>query len=220
MLVHNDGSIEGTIGGGAIEYEVIREAIASMECGVDRVVERHLVHDLGMCCGGSMEVFVEVQTYPPRCYVIGCGHVGRPLAELAARCGFETTAVDGRPEFADPARFAEIDGLSVLCDNPVGFVEEAALDDAYLVVLTHDHGLDEEIVAKVLGRGLSYLGCIGSRRKGLMFRQRLEARGFDLATLSQMRTPMGLDLGAQTPDEIALSVVAELVQVRRKEESA
>jgi xanthine dehydrogenase accessory factor len=215
MLVLSSGEIEGTIGGGAIEFEVMREALRCLEQGEDRMVERHLVHDLGMCCGGAMEVFVEVQRYSPRCYVFGCGHVGWPLAMLAARCGFETVAIDGRPEFASTVRFGELSGLSVCCDDPLGYLEDMDPEGAYVVVLTHDHGLDEEIVAKVLGRGARYLGCIGSTRKGLMFRQRLEARGFDEAAVEELRTPMGVDVGAQTPDEIAVSIVAELVRVRR-----
>ena len=162
-----------------------------------------------------MKVYVESQRYEPRCLVFGCGHVGLPLAELAARCGFDTVAVDSRDAFADAGRFSIEEGLTVCCDDPLGYLEETDLQGAYVVILTHDHGLDEEIVASVLGRGAAYVGCIGSTRKGLMFQQRLRARGVEESEVAQLRTPMGIELGAETPEEIAVSVVAEMIKVRR-----
>ncbi len=214
MLVGPTGWLGGTVGGGAIEHEVIAAAVDALARGEDCLVERHLVHDLAMCCGGAMKVFVEVQTYPVRCVVFGCGHVGRPLAELAARCGFETVAIDSRAEFADASRFG--DAVQVLCDDPLGVLEDLGVRETdFVVVATHDHGIDEEIVAAVLAGAPRYLGCIGSVRKGLMFRQRLAARGIPEERIALMRTPMGLDLGAETPDEIAVSVVAQMVAVRR-----
>jgi xanthine dehydrogenase accessory factor len=219
MLVGRDGWLFGTVGGGAIELEVIDAAIACIGAGADQLVERHLVHDLAMCCGGAMKVFVEVQSYATRCLVFGCGHVGQPLAELAARCGFATTAIDERSAFADPARFPPLPGLAVVCDDLLGALEDLVLRPSdFVVVATHDHGLDEAVVAAVLAQPPAYLGCIGSVRKGLMFRQRLAARGLPAEAIDLMRTPMGLDLGAETPDEIAVSVVAQMVAVRRGHE--
>lgn len=216
MLVGPEGLVAGTIGGGAIEHEVIAVAMGCVARGASELVERHLVHDLAMCCGGTMKVFVDVHTHPQRCFVFGGGHVGRPLAELAARCGFDTWAVDSRAEFARAERYEDSSMLRVLCDDPLGVIEDQRPGEGdFVVVVTHDHGLDEEIVAAVLRSPPRYLGCIGSARKGHMFRQRLEARGISPEAVATMRTPMGLDLGAQTPDEIAVSVVAEMVSVRR-----
>lgn len=219
MLVGEAGLLMGTVGGGAIEHEVIAEARDAITQGRSRMVERHLVHDLAMCCGGAMKVFVEVQSYAPRCFVFGCGHVGRPLAELAARCGFEVLAIDPRPEFATAERYEDRGALEVVCDDPLGVIEDHRIGPGdFTVVATHDHGLDEEIVAALLRNPPGYLGCIGSVRKGLMFRQRLEARGLGEGAIALMRTPMGLDLGAETPDEIAVSVVAEMVALRRRKD--
>jgi len=218
MLVFDDGRIEGTIGGGAIEHAIVGESGEAIAAGENRLVDKHLTHELGMCCGGGMTVFIEVQTYAPRLFVFGCGHVGRPIAELAARCGFEVTAIDRRPEFGTPEAFGpRSEGLRVVCAEPVDVLEtmELGQDESYAVVVTHDHDLDEAIVAGLLRRPLRYLGCIGSVRKGAKFRQRLAARGFTEEEVGRMRTPMGLDIGALLPDEIAVSVVAELIATRR-----
>lgn len=221
MLVFSDGRSEGTIGGGAIEFALVKEAMAALEAGENRLVDKHLTHELGMCCGGGMTVFIEVQTYPPRLYVFGCGHVGKPIAELAARCGFAVVAIDPRPDYGQQGRFEPIEGLEVRCAEPTDLIETLAFgaEDTYAVVVTHDHDLDEAIVASLLRRPGRYLGCIGSVRKGHKFRQRLAARGLDEASVARMRTPMGLDIGALLPDEIAVSVVAELIAVRRADAS-
>ncbi len=219
MLVFADGRQEGTIGGGAIEQDVIVQAVEALAQGTSRVVERHLTHELGMCCGGGMTVFVEVHSYGPRCIVLGCGHVGAEVALLAARCGFDVVAVDERAQWASSERFAQAQGkLLVRCEDPQDVLEELApAQDAYVVVVTHDHGLDETLVAQVLRWPLSYLGCIGSQRKALKFAQRLEARGFTGVEIEKMRTPMGLDIGALGPEEIAVSVVAEMIAHRRSQ---
>ncbi len=218
MIVLFEGGQVGTIGGGAIEYEVVAQARQALEAGESRLVRRHLTHELAMCCGGGMSVFVEVQSYDPRLYLFGCGHVGLALGRMAAGCGFEVKAIDPRPEYAEAGRFEGVSGsLEVICDDPLEVIEGLAFEaeGTYAVVATHDHGLDEAIVARLLGRELRYLGCIGSERKGLKFRQRLEARGFSAEAVSRMRTPMGLPIGALTPEEIAVSVLAELIAERR-----
>jgi xanthine dehydrogenase accessory factor len=219
MLVFPDGSQEGTIGGGAIELEVVREAREALSLGEGRLVVRHLTHELGMCCGGGMKVFVEVVRPGPRCYVFGCGHVGAEVARLAAHVGFEVVAVDARPEMMVWERFGGQvqEGLRLRCEGPLEALEALPFDGEgpYVVVVTHDHALDEALVGAALRRPTRYLGCIGSVRKGLRFRERLVAGGLEAGQVARLRTPMGLDIEAQTPEEIAVSVVAELIGVRR-----
>ncbi len=219
MLVLRGGEIEGTIGGGAIEHEICREALEAMDACENRFVERHLTHELAMCCGGGMKVFIEVQTYAPQCYVFGCGHVGVELAQLAATCGFAVKAIDSRVQRTDLLTEQALPtggSLKVCCEEPLDLVPSLVFDeDTYGVVVTHDHALDEELVAALLGQPGAYLGCIGSVRKAHKFRQRLAARGFSQEDIARMRTPMGLEIGALTPAEIALSTVAEMVSVRR-----
>lgn len=219
MLVLDDGTTLGTIGGGAIEQRVIEQALELLACGGPATtVEHHLTQELGMCCGGSMEVYLEPQRYAPHLLVFGAGHVAAPLVDMAALAGFAVTVIDARPEWAHEQRFPR--AHKVLCDELDPALE--ALDvlrsdpgEVYALVLTHDHALDQTIVERLLPLRLRYLGAIGSLRKRERFRQRLAALGHDDATLERLRIPIGLDLGAVSPEEIAVSVVAELVQVRR-----
>ena len=216
MLVCSTTQIVGTIGGGAIEHAVIREATRLMADGAPpEIFEQHLSHDLGMCCGGKMKVFIEPQHYSPRLFLFGAGHVAAPLCDLAASVGFEVTVVDERARWATPERFPR--AQSVRAQGPMEVLDSLALSArCFAIIVTHDHGLDQEILAALLGQPLAYLGVIGSVRKRERFKKRLRAQGFDEETLTRFHTPMGLDIGAITPEEIAVSVVAEMIQLRRQ----
>jgi xanthine dehydrogenase accessory factor len=209
--------IIGTIGGGAIEHEVITEALASLREGTPRLVERHLTQELGMCCGGRMSVFLEPQVYAPPLWLFGAGHVSAPLAQVAALAGFSVTIIDARPDQATAARFPT--AKQVLCEPPLLALDHLLppADPArtFALVLTHDHALDEAITARLLPWPLAYVGVIGSVRKREKFKQRLRASGTPDDLISHMHTPIGLDIGAITPAEIAVSAVAELILIRR-----
>lgn len=219
MLVFPDGTTEGTIGGGAIEHDITREATQALALDEHRLVQRHLTHELGMCCGGGMSVFIEAQTYPPHLLLFGCGHVGQALAHLAAFAGFDVVAIDPRPDYATPGRFPDLHPDAVRCAHPLDLLPTLPFHphDTYVVVATHDHDLDEDIVAATLAYPARYLGCIGSQRKALKFQQRLASRGLSPDQIARMRSPMGLPIHALTPQEIAVSVVAELVLLRREQ---
>lgn len=213
MLLAADGAIAGSIGGGAIEHDVLRQARPLFERGGSLIVKRHLTQELGMCCGGEMTVFVEVVERSPRLYLFGAGYIARPLAAMAAACGFEVTVVDDRPEWASPERFP---AATLRCQAPedVARVLTTTPDD-YAVVVTHDHALDQRLVQQLLRRPLRYLGMIGSLSKQKKFALRLRARGFSDEDIARLHTPLGLVIGAQTPEEIAVSAVAQLIAVRR-----
>jgi xanthine dehydrogenase accessory factor len=214
LVVLEDGSLRGTVGGGAIEHQIIQAALALLasEQGT-RVIETHLTHELGMCCGGRMKVFLEKHGAPPRLTVFGAGHVAKELATLARRVGFRVTVVDARPEWANPERFPDIE-LKVR--DPADHARELAGGaDQYYCVTTHDHPLDQAVVEALVNKPSAYLGVIGSRRKAERFRMRLRAAGLDEAAVGRMRSPMGVDIGALTPEEIAVSIVGELIRVRR-----
>jgi xanthine dehydrogenase accessory factor len=219
MLVLGSGEIIGTIGGGAIEQETIQIALTSIRERTPNIVERHLTHDLGMCCGGSMKIFVEPQVYPPSLWIFGAGHVAEPLCEVATLAGFSVTVVDERPEQTHPDRFPRAHAIH--CAPPLSILDQQPsltqnLAETFVVIVTHDHALDEMILARLLqNEPPAYLGVIGSVRKREKFKQRLRASGLSENSLKQFRTPMGLDIGAITPQEIAVSVVAELILVRR-----
>ncbi|OJH38136.1 xanthine dehydrogenase accessory protein XdhC [Cystobacter ferrugineus] len=214
MVVLEDGSLRGTVGGGAIEFQIIeaaRQLLASPER--TRTLETHLTHELGMCCGGRMKVFLEKHEAPMRLTLFGAGHVAREVAALALHVDFRVTVVDARPEWATSERFP---GCEVLLKDPADHARALNSDarDCFCVT-THDHPLDQAVLEALLPKPSAYLGVIGSRRKAERFRMRLEAAGVEAAALERLRSPMGLPIGALTPAEIAVSIVAELIQVRR-----
>jgi xanthine dehydrogenase accessory factor len=217
LLLGADGRLLGTIGGGAIEAQVLDACRAALRDGAPQIVKAHLVRDLGMCCGGSMEVFVEVLAAEARLFLIGAGHVAQAIAPVARGVGFRVVVADDRedllahPAFADAARVtADVDEL------------EAAFPDLgprdCLVIATRDHARDEQALAHLLRRPHRYLGMIGSRRKvhAVLARilRREQSLGRPAPDLARLRAPVGLALGGRTPAEIAVSVVAELLADR------
>ncbi len=214
MLVYRDGT-DGTIGGGRVELEAIEAARALLGEGyAARPALRrwHLTHDLAMCCGGEMEVFMEPMLPTARLFVCGGGHVGRALAPIAAQLGFAVQVVDDLDENLRAERFPE--GTS-LCDTFDVASWPALSEDDYVVVVTRDHAIDQRLMEALLPRPLAYLGLIGSRRKIALFKERTVARGLDAALWERVRAPIGLEIGAETPEEIAVAIAAELVAVRR-----
>ncbi len=208
-----DGQLTGTIGGGAVERLVVAAARELLVKGGTRLLSTHLTHDLGMCCGGRLTVFLQTIDPPEALLLFGAGHVARPLAALARSVSFRVTVIDERPEWANVERFPDVD---LRVEPPLEVLPELPFDGrASICVVTHDHRLDQEIVEACLRRPYRYLGVIGSRRKAGMFRERLLAKGFPAEAVAALRCPMGVAIGAQTPEEIALSICGELVAVRR-----
>ncbi|HYV47174.1 MAG TPA: xanthine dehydrogenase accessory protein XdhC [Myxococcaceae bacterium] len=217
MVVLPDGTLRGTVGGGAIELQIIdaAKALFGDPSQVSRVIETHLTHDLGMCCGGKMKVFLEKHAAQDRLWVFGAGHVARELAALARNVGFHVTVVDERAEWASRERFPGVDAL--VLRNPADVARElAGGEDCYFCITTHDHPLDQAVLEALLDKPSAYLGVIGSRRKAERFKMRLTAAGFSAPQLERVRTPMGVAIDALTPAEIAVSIVAELIATRRK----
>lgn len=213
LLLAEDGESVGTLGGGAIEHEAFGQARGVLARGGTGLFRRHLAQDLGMCCGGEMSVFIEAVEPRPRLFVFGAGYIGKPLVAMATACGFDVTVVDGRPEWAEPGRFP---GAAVRCQDP----EDAAraLDLApgdYACVVSHDHALDQRLVQILIRRPLRFLGMIGSRAKQRKFIQRLRGHGYGDVEIARLHTPLGLAIGATTPEEVAVSVLAQLIAVRR-----
>ncbi len=215
MVVLADGSTRGTVGGGAIELQIVESAkalLASPE--QSRLLETHLTHDLGMCCGGKMRVFLEKHAAAAQLFIFGAGHVGKELAHVAHRVGFRVTVVDDRAEWASRERFPDADALLVRHPAELARTLEGGLD-CYFCITTHDHPLDQAVLEALLPRPSAYLGVIGSRRKAERFRMRLRAAGFSDEALARVKSPMGLPIHALTPAEIAISILAELISLRR-----
>ncbi len=212
MLLLPDGRQVGTVGGGAIELYV-REALERcLKDGRPRVLERDLGRDHGMCCGGGMEVLVEAIEGEPRLIICGAGHVAKPTAAIANEAGFAVTVVDDRAELLTEERFPHCELLRM---EPAEAAEHLAPTDAdWVLIVTHDHHVDEEALAAFGARPHRYVGMIGSKRKVFRILQRLQAKD-RLPPLDAVYAPVGLDLGAVSPAEIGVSVVAELIALRR-----
>lgn len=217
MVVLEDGGLRGTIGGGAIEKQVIEEAGKLFQAPESsRVMETHLTHDLGMCCGGKMKIFLEKHTAAARLYLFGAGHVGKELAQLAHHVGFRVTVIDERPAWANRERFAE--GIALELADPAAYAKQVEGGPAaYFCIATHDHPLDQAVVEALLRKPFAYLGLIGSMRKAERFKLRLRAAEFTEEELARIHSPMGVPINALTPEEIAVSVVGELIAMRRKD---
>lgn len=218
MVVHADGRIEGSVGGGEMESRVIRDALRVLDQGVPELVKYRMVDpqsgDPGVC-GGELEVFVEPLRGRPVLVVIGGGHVGAALVHLGRWLGFRVVLSDDRPEFCSPQAAPGADEyltmtIGELCKR------YAFTPDTYVVLPTRGMRLDVEGLPDLLQVPHAYLGVIGSRRRWATAMQELEARGVPRAALEGVHAPMGLELNAETPEEIALSVLAEIVQVRNR----
>lgn len=213
MVVWPDGRIAGTIGGGNFEAKVIEAALSALTTGVPRRYTVHLTRDLGMCCGGAMDVFIEPLRPLDRLLIFGAGHVARPTASFAREAGWAVSVVDDREELNTEARFP---GCERIVRNPRGVARNLESDPrTWIFLVTHDHQLDQDLLELLVARDWAWLGLIGSRTKVTKFHLRLRAAGVDPARLARVSAPVGLDIGAETPEEIAISVLAEMIHTRR-----
>lgn len=218
MLVYEDGTILGTIGGGCYEQDAAGKARLAIATGRSSLVHYDLNDDFaeeqGLVCGGQMDVFVDPLLPIPRLCVMGAGHVGVQVARLAAQVGFSVTVVDDRTAFADPARLPGADRVDV-AEIPQ-WIETAALTPRdYLVIVTRGHREDLAALRAAAACEAAYVGLIGSRAKIARLYTLLEEEGVSRAALDAVHAPIGLDIGAVTPEEIAVSIVAEVVAHRR-----
>ena len=219
MIVRPDRSIVGTIGGGRVEHEAIARGLEAIEAGTPRTVTYRLKAELGMCCGGQMELFVEPLAIPDRLVLFGAGHVGCALARFSASCGFELVVVDERPDFNTPERFPWARQRWVgHHDDAIAELELRARD--YVVIATHNHDYDREILGAVLRTEAGYVGMIGSTRKVDKTMKQLRLEGLDDGQLARAHAPIGLDILAETPEEIGVAIVGELIRHRRQQTSA
>jgi xanthine dehydrogenase accessory factor len=212
MIVRADGSILGTIGGGAIEKRITEEALTMMQRRETRLLKYEL-EALGMVCGGGMSVFLEplVQAHP--LIIFGAGHIGSALSNMCKMLGFITTVVDNRPEFASKEKLPWAD--SVIADDYQKALQDLSFSDTtYVVILTHRHVHDFEILDYCIKQPFSYLGMIGSRKKVANAFEQLKEKGVDEETIKRIHAPIGINIGAESPEEIAVAIAAQLVAVR------
>jgi xanthine dehydrogenase accessory factor len=217
MLVFADGRTVGTIGGGCYENDALgraREAIASGRAALVKYdLNDDFAQESGLICGGQMEVYIDPIAPAPALYVIGAGHVGWHLARAAAEAGFRIHVIDDREKFANADRFPAAENIEV--DDIAAWLDRAELPPtAYVVIVTRGHTHDFDALRALAARDLRYLGLIGSRAKVARVFDALEAEGMPVECLARVHAPIGLDIGAITPAEIAVSILAELIAIR------
>jgi xanthine dehydrogenase accessory factor len=217
MLVFNDGRIIGTIGGGCYENDAIGKARLALTEGRSSVVHYELNDDFaqenGLICGGRMDVHIDPLLPDPHLFVVGAGHVGHHLAKIAADAGFRLHVVDDREKFASPERFP---GAEIIVEPIPEWLHRASIPpSAFVVVVTRGHIHDLDAMRALAARDLRYLGLIGSRAKVARIYDLLIAEGMPVECLERVHAPIGFDIGAVTPAEIAVSILAELIAVRR-----
>ncbi len=217
MLVFADGRIVGTIGGGCYENDAFwkaREAITSRRPElVHYELDDDFAQETGLICGGQMDVYIEPIEPSPELYVIGAGHVGFHLARVAHEVGFRVHVVDDREKFANRERFPDAAEI-VVEDIPAWIARTPLPAHAYAVIVTRGHTNDLEALRALAPRELRYLGLIGSRAKVARIFDQLIADRMEPETFKHVHAPIGLDIGAVTPQEIAVSILAELIAVK------
>ena len=221
MLVFSDGRIVGTIGGGCYENDAFWKAREAIKTRRPEMVHYELSDDFaqetGLVCGGQMDVYIEPIEPSPELYIIGAGHVGFHLARLAADVGFRVHVVDDREKFANLERFPT--AVEVVADDIPAWIDRANLPaHAYAVIVTRGHTNDLEALRVLAPRELRYLGLIGSRAKVARIYEALVEAHMPAEALRRVHAPIGLDIGAVTPQEIAVSILAELIAVKHGKE--
>ncbi len=218
MLVFGDGRLVGTIGGGCYENDAFWKAKEAIQSRKPQLVKYDLNDDFaqenGLVCGGQMQVYIEPLESTPRLYVIGAGHVGYHLGRLAHTIGFRTHVLDDREKFASRDRFP--DAEEVIVETIPQWLHRADIpSNAYVVIVTRGHTHDLDALRALAARDLRYLGLIGSKAKVKRISDALLAEGMPPECLQRVHAPVGLDIGAVSPEEIAVAILAELIAVRR-----
>ena len=217
MLVFPDGRTVGTIGGGCYENEAFWKARTAIETRQPVIAKYELADDIaeesGLICGGQMEVYIEPLEPAPALYLVGAGHVAYHLARAAHEVGFKLHIVDDREKFANAERFP--DAEEIVVDAIPEWLTGAELPThAFAVILTRGHRHDLDALRALAPKPIRYLGLIGSRAKVARLSEALEAEGIPSEQLQRVHSPVGLDLGAVTPQEIAISILAEMIGVK------
>jgi xanthine dehydrogenase accessory factor len=221
MLVRDDGTIAGTIGGGCVEAEVWQAAREVMESEKPRTLSFDLnqdpKYDTGLVCGGTLEIFIEPVLPTPVLYIFGAGHVGLELSKAATRSGFSVIVIDDRDAYANKERFPEAaEVLAEDFDRVLARLNPS--ETSYIVIVTRGHRDDMRVLRWAVQTRAKYIGMVGSKRKAITVFRELVKEGLKQELFERVHSPVGLDIGAITPEEIAISITAELIGIRRKVE--
>jgi xanthine dehydrogenase accessory factor len=218
MLVRDDGSALGSVGGGCVEAEVWAAAQDVIREEKSRIMTFDLTEDSmadsGLICGGKLEIFIEPILPTPKMVIFGAGHISTQLSKIATIAGFKTTIVDNRPMYANAERFPEAE--SIYSESfESAFEQIIPNENTYIVIVTRGHQEDESVLRWAVQTNARYVGMIGSKRKVRTIFQNLEGEGVPRERLEGVCAPVGLDIAAVLPEEIAVAIVAEAIQCRR-----
>lgn len=218
MIVKEDGFLYGTIGGGALEMQVVKDALDVIQSKKSRIFEHALVHDHGMCCGGVVRIFIEPIMTKKKLFIFGAGHIGKALSYFASQLDFRVTLIDERENV-----FVGWNTEQIICVNKkhkIAFKDLEFDKNTFVCVITHNHAYDREIVQYCVKKSHSYLGMIGSKRK-VEIAKKIFLTGKLLSDkeIKNIDWPMGIQIKTNTPEEIAIAILAKLIDVRTTMES-
>lgn len=219
ILVREDGTIFGTIGGGCLEVQVMAEAIMVLREEEPRQFHYDLTGQeadgIGMICGGALDIYIEPIIPTPTVFIFGGGHISLFVSKISAMAGFQIAVIDDRPEFANKERFPEAEQV-IAGKFDLAFPQLKVNRSSYLVIVTRGHAFDQEALEWAITTEARYIGMIGSRKKIRTVYENLEKKGVARERLQRVFAPIGLEIGALTPAEIAVSIVGQMIQVRRE----
>jgi xanthine dehydrogenase accessory factor len=223
MLVRDDGSIAGTIGGGCVEAEVWQAAREVMEGEKPRSLTFNLnqnpKYDTGLVCGGTLDIFIEPVLPPALLYIFGAGHVSVNLYRVAHGAGFDVSVIDDREAYANRERFPDAKDV-IAEDFEQAMARLTPSESSYIVIVTRGHRDDMRVLRWAVQTSARYIGMIGSKRKTITIFRELTKEGVPAQLFERVHAPVGLDIGAITPEEIAVAITAELIAARRHAERA
>ena len=217
MIVLKDGKTIGTMGGGDLEMRVIEGALETMAEGEPRIASFTLDIEKGkldMMCGGELDVYIEPILPKAKLFIFGAGHITRVLAPLIQTAGFQVSVVDDSPDLLQKEKFSEVEDLRL--SDMEQFTGELPPDpNTYIVILSRGFSKDEAILCQLIQKDFKYIGMIGSIRKITTMKENLQKQGIPKEAFTKLQAPIGLDIGAETPEEIAISIAAEMIATQR-----
>lgn len=216
MIVTADGSVVGTLGGGCIEADVIQAALAAIRDGSTQTIPFQLTEkNGGLVCGGKILVYIEPILPEPHILILGAGHVGKALSNIANFAGFRVTVADDREEYANRDKLPN--AHDILVNDFDSLFSKVRIDrNTWIVIATRGHNNDLEALKGALRTEAGYIGLLGSRRKRALLFDNLSKDGFSKNDIDRVITPVGLAIGSVTPEEIAVSIMAQIIQIRRQ----
>ncbi|MBS4211681.1 MULTISPECIES: XdhC family protein [Neobacillus] len=218
MIVYRDGSIEGTVGGGLAEHYIIEESVKALEKGQSKIVEyklnRHAKDGIQMSCGGTLRVFIEVYQSRPELILAGAGHLAHALSKLADFLEIPYSVVDDRVGYATKERFPNATNIFVNEDIGEALREANPNEKSYVVIVTKDG--DDIVLKTALQYPIAYVGMVASKRKTITILQKLKSEGMSEELLERVSSPIGLDISSETTQEIAISIIGEIIKVSKE----